>query len=327
MLGDETVLVLDQRKLPGQERYEHLTAWAQVEEAIRTMMIRGAPAIGIAAAYGLVLASSRGRDVLRAAAEGLGKARPTAVNLAHAIQTMMRAAEHDASRARLAEIAREYHKADVAACKRMGALGAEALPEKCTVLTHCNAGALATGGYGTALGVVRAARQAGKDVRVIACETRPLFQGARLTAWELARDHIPVTLITDSMAAAIMARGEIHAVLVGADRIARNGDVANKIGTYGLACLAHAHDVPFYVAAPWSTVDLGCESGAAIPIEQRSEDEVLTIGETHIAAAGVAALNPAFDVTPARLIRAVYTELGIAAPAKIAALDPRAGGH
>ncbi len=318
MPGDKSVLVLDQRKLPAHERYEYFTEWTQVGDAIRTMMVRGAPAIGVAAAYGLVLASARGKDVLRTAAEGLGKARPTAVNLTHAIATMMRAAEEDASTQHLADVARQYHQADVAACKRIGAIGAEKLPQTCTVLTHCNAGALATGGYGTALGVVRAAREAGKDVRVIACETRPLLQGARLTAWELVRDHIPVTLVTDSMAASIMARGLVQAIVVGADRIAKNGDVANKIGTYGHACLAHIHDVAFYVAAPWSTVDLACENGAAIPIEERREEEVLTFADAPIAPAGAAAMNPAFDVTPARLVRAIFTEHGATAPADIA---------
>jgi len=310
MPGDRTVLLLDQRKLPSQERYELLTEWTQVEEAIKTMMVRGAPAIGIAAAYALVLAAPRGVDALRAAAESLGKARPTAVNLAHGIATIMRAAEVDPSPSNLASIARAYHAEDVAACKRIGALGQEALPAKCTVLTHCNAGALATGGYGTALGVVRAAIAAKKEIRVVACETRPLLQGARLTAWELVRDQIPVTLVTDSMVASLMARGEIGAVVVGADRIAKNGDVANKIGTYGLACLAQAHDVPFYVAAPWSTVDLACESGSAIPIEERAQDEVLALAGTRIAPAGATARNPAFDVTPARLVRAIYTERG-----------------
>jgi methylthioribose-1-phosphate isomerase len=323
MPGDRTVLMLDQRKLPGQERYELLTEWSQVEEAIRSMMVRGAPAIGVAAAYGLVLAAGRGKDTLRAAAESLDKARPTAVNLMHAIATIMRAAETDASAQHLAEVARSYHAADVAACKRIGALGQEALPAKCTVLTHCNAGALATGGYGTALGVIRAAIAAGKEVRVLACETRPLLQGARLTAWELARDHVPVTLITDSMAASIMARREIDAVVVGADRIARNGDVANKIGTYSLACLAHVHDIPMYVAAPWSTVDLACESGAAIPIEERREDEVLALEGVRIAPDGVPARNPAFDVTPARLVRAIHTERGTAAPGALASLGDR----
>jgi methylthioribose-1-phosphate isomerase len=321
MPGDRAVMILDQRKLPSAERYEHMTEWSQVEEAIKSMMIRGAPAIGIAAAYALVLASARGPEALRAAAESLRNARPTAVNLAHAIATMMRAAETDPSTQKLAEVARAYHAADVAACKRIGALGHEALPQKCTVLTHCNAGALATGGYGTALGVIRAAIAAKKEVRVLASETRPLLQGARLTAWELARDHIPVTLVTDSMVASIMARGEIDAVIVGADRIARNGDVANKIGTYAHAVVAAAHGVPFYVAAPWSTVDLACENGAAIPIEERAQDEVLAIESVRLAPAGVTARNPAFDVTPAKLIRAIYTERGAVAPVDIANLE------
>ncbi len=327
MPGDRTVLLLDQRKLPAQERYELLGEWSQVEEAIRTMMVRGAPAIGIAAAYGLVLASARGPEALRVAAESIGKARPTAVNLAHAIATLMRAAESDASTPHLAGVARAYHAADVAACKRIGELGQAALPAKCTVMTICNAGALATGGYGTALGVIRAAVAAGKDVRVVACETRPLLQGARLTAWELMRDRIPVTLITDGMAASLMGRGEIDAVVVGADRIARSGDAANKIGTYGLACLAQVHGVPFYVAAPWSTVDLACEDGAKIPIEERGADEVLALQGVRVAPDGVAVRNPAFDVTPARLIRAIYTERGGAPPAELAALDPHAQGH
>ena len=253
-----------------------------MEEAIRTMMVRGAPAIGIAAAYALVLAASRGRDTLRAAAEALGKARPTAVNLSHAIATMMRAAEQDPEQHSLGRVARAYHKADVDACKRIGALGAEVLPAGCTVLTHCNAGALATGGYGTALGVVRAARSRRKGRARRRVRDAPAPSGGAPHGVELARDGIPITLITDSMAASLMAAGEIGAVVVGADRIARNGDVANKIGTYGLACLAHAHDVPFYVAAPWSTVDLACESGAAIPIEQRSEEEVVIArGDAH----------------------------------------------
>jgi len=220
----------------------------------------------------------------------------------------------------MAQVARAYHAADVAACKRIGELGAAALPDKCTILTHCNAGALATGGYGTALGVIRAAIAAKKDVRVLASETRPLLQGARLTAWELTRDRIPVTLVTDSMVASIMARGEIDAVVVGADRIAKNGDVANKIGTYGHAVVAAAHGIPFYVAAPWSTVDLACESGASIPIEERAQEEVLALESVKIAPAGVPAKNPAFDVTPAKLIRAIYTERGATSPAEIGSL-------
>jgi methylthioribose-1-phosphate isomerase len=320
MPGDKAVMLLDQRKLPSSERYEYLNEWGQVEDAIKTMMVRGAPAIGVAAAYALVLASSRGFEAMRAAAESLRNARPTAVNLAHAIATMMHAAEKDPSTQNMAQVARAYHSADVAACKRIGELGAQARPVKCTVLTHCNAGALATGGYGTALGVIRAAIAAKKDVRVLASETRPLLQGARLTAWELTRDRINVTLVTDSMVASIMARGEIDAVVVGADRIARNGDVANKIGTYGHAVAAAAHGVPFYVAAPWSTVDLACESGAQIPIEERAQEEVLTLESVKVAPAGVPARNPAFDVTPAKLIRAIYTERGATAPAEIGSL-------
>ncbi len=326
MPGDRAVMVLDQRKLPQSERYEYLSEWRQVEEAIKTMMVRGAPAIGIAAAYALALAVSRAENAsdragaFRAAADALAKTRPTAVNLTHAIATMSRAAETDASAANLASVAREYHAKDVAACKRIGALGQESLPARCTVLLHCNAGALATGGYGTAIGVVRAAIAAGKSVQVIASETRPLFQGSRLTAWELARERIPVTVVTDSMVASLMARGAIDAVIVGADRIAKNGDVANKIGTYSHAVVAAAHGVPFFVAAPWSTVDVACESGAEIPIEERGQDEVLAFDTTRVAPPGVAAQNPAFDVTPARLIRAIYTERGATNPTDLAGL-------
>ncbi|KYF80072.1 methylthioribose-1-phosphate isomerase, partial [Sorangium cellulosum] len=204
----------------------------------------------------------------------------------------------------------EIHREDVAACHQMGRAGAARLPESGTVLTHCNAGALATGGYGTALGVVRAAIAEGKTIRVLACETRPYLQGARLTAWELQRDGIPVEVISDSMAAWFMQKGEIGAVVVGADRIARNGDVANKIGTYGLACLARHHGVPFYVAAPWSTIDLATESGASIPIEERSRDEVAVVGGRRVIPPGVPVRHPAFDVTPAELVTAIFTERG-----------------
>jgi methylthioribose-1-phosphate isomerase len=257
------------------------------------------------------------------------------VNLAWALARMQRMAAgvaratHVERVMRMAAEARAIHREDVAACRRIGALGAERVPDGATILTHCNAGALATGGYGSALGVVRAARDAGKRVRVIAAETRPVLQGARLTAWELHRDGIDVTIVTDSMVAQLFAKRAIDLVIVGADRVARNGDVANKIGTYGVACLAHMHGVPFDVAAPWSTVDLACADGAAIPIEERHAREVLSIGappnDVPIAPEGVGALNPAFDVTPARLIRALYTERGAASPlteSSLSALKP-----
>jgi methylthioribose-1-phosphate isomerase len=328
--ADRAVMLLDQRLLPRTERYELLTTADQVADAIAKLMVRGAPAIGIAAAYGMVLAAGTDADAgafaraMENAANRLRATRPTAANLAWAIARMQRVAAEisQASRIdrvqRLAAEARAIHREDVAACKKIGALGAERVPDGATILTHCNAGALATGGYGTALGVVRAAQAMGKKIRVIAAETRPVLQGARLTAWELHRDGIPVTLVTDSMVASLMGKRAIDLVIVGADRVAKNGDVANKIGTYGVACLAKMHDVPFDVAAPWSTVDLACSDGAAIPIEERDPREVLSIGalpnDTPIAPQGVDALNPAFDVTPARLIRALYTERGVAHP-------------
>jgi methylthioribose-1-phosphate isomerase len=327
MPGDREVELLDQRALPLEERYVRLNRVEQVAEAIETLSVRGAPAIGIAAAYGLVLAAAaedggpaQFRAAMRAAQERLRSTRPTAVNLAWAIERMGRVIEEvellgaGARVTRLAREARDIHREDVAACWAMGKIGAQHVPDGAVVLTHCNAGALATGGCGTALGVVRAARAAGKQVRVVACETRPVLQGARLTAWELARDGIDVTLITDSMVAQLMRRGGVDLVVVGADRIARSADVANKIGTYGVACLAGLHEVPFYVAAPWSTVDLACADGAAIPIEQRSEQEVRAFAGTRVAPEGVRAANPAFDVTPARLIRAIFTERGEVSP-------------
>jgi methylthioribose-1-phosphate isomerase len=223
----------------------------------------------------------------------------------------------------MADLGRAIHREDVDACRVMGRFGALRLPAEGTVLTHCNAGALATGGYGTALGVIRAAVESGKRLRVLADETRPYLQGARLTAWELHKDGIPVEVITDSMAAFFMAKGEVSAVVVGADRIARNGDVANKIGTYGLACLARAHHVPFYVAAPWSTVDLATPDGAAIPIEERSREEVARVGDRVLVPEGVGARHPAFDVTPAALVTAIFTERGEAAPSEIGSLEAR----
>jgi methylthioribose-1-phosphate isomerase len=309
--GDREVILLDQRRLPLEEEYLRLDRVEDVAAAIETLAVRGAPAIGIAAAYGVVVAMAEGADVDAAIAR-LRRTRPTAVNLAWALDRMARAPRDLAA---LAAEARAIHGEDVAACRAMGLIGAERVPDGATVLTHCNAGALATGGYGSALGVVRAARERGKRVRVVACETRPVLQGARLTAWELARDGFDVTLVTDSMVAQLMSRRRVDLVVVGADRIARTGDVANKIGTYGVACLAAAHEVPFYVAAPWSTVDLSCPDGGAIPIEHRGVDEVLSFGGVRVAPRlGVHADNPAFDVTPARLVRALFTERGEAAP-------------
>jgi len=334
MPGDRAVVILDQRKLPVTEKYEVLNRPEQVAEAISEMMVRGAPAIGISAAYGMVLAAvtttgDTGNEFLEAIekADALLRAtRPTAVNLAWALDRMMRVARETTTFsgqdriARLAAEARAIHREDVLACKKLGELGAAKIPDGATILTHCNAGALATGGFGTALGVVRAARAAGKKVKVIAAETRPLFQGARLTAWELERDGFSVEVVTDSAVASLFAAHVIDVAIVGADRIAKNGDVANKIGTYGVACLAQAHGVPFYVAAPWSTVDLQAATGAAITIEQRDEREVSHVGETRLVPDGVRTRNPAFDVTPARLIGAIFTERGTAEPPSEAVL-------
>ncbi|HEU4412479.1 MAG TPA: S-methyl-5-thioribose-1-phosphate isomerase [Polyangiaceae bacterium] len=320
------VVLLDQLRLPHEERYVRLEGVAEVAEAIRAMVVRGAPAIGISAAYGMTLAG-RGEGGagaflgrMREAGRLLSAARPTAVNLPWAVGQMLREAELVAERApderhtRLVARARAMHAEDVAACRAMGRKGASLLPEGVTCLTHCNAGALATGGYGTALGVLRAAWAGGKLRRVLADETRPYLQGARLTAWELARDGIEVELITEGMAGHLMARGEVGAVVVGADRVARNGDVANKVGTYGLAVLARAHGLPFFVAAPWSTVDMDCPDGGAIPIEERSSEEVTAFAGRPVAPAGVRARHPAFDVTPAHLITALITERGVAQP-------------
>jgi methylthioribose-1-phosphate isomerase len=331
MPGDERVAMLDQRLLPRLERYELLQNAGQVADAIRTMMVRGAPAIGVAAAYGLVLAAGEAKgdeaaftESMKRAGEALRATRPTAKNLAWALDRILSEVPRIASmapnarRARVAELARELHVGEVRACRRIGELGQTLVKDGATVLTHCNAGALATGGYGTALGVIRAAHTGGKRVKVLADETRPLLQGSRLTAWELMKDIIPVEIVTDSMVGALMAKKAIDLVVVGADRIARNGDVANKIGTYGVACLAKLHDVPMVVAAPMSTVDFDCERGEMIPIEERSEGEVLTLrsgtSELPLAPEGAHAKNPSFDVTPARLVTAIVTERGIASP-------------
>ncbi|HEY4015938.1 MAG TPA: S-methyl-5-thioribose-1-phosphate isomerase [Polyangiaceae bacterium] len=325
--GDDRAFLLDQRELPHTERYLTLDDVAGVADAIERLAVRGAPAIGIAAAYGMVLAARRAGegavDFDRTMAEAdarLRRTRPTAVNLMWALDRMARRArslgtvDRRERVARLAQEARAIHREDVEACRAMGRVGAARVADGATVLTHCNAGALATGGYGTALGVVRAARDAGKTVRVVACETRPVLQGARLTAWELSRDGFDVTLVTDSMVGDLMRRRAVDVAIVGADRIARNGDVANKIGTYGVACLADLHGVPFFVAAPWSTFDPSAADGDSIPVEHRDQEEVLSLAGRRTAPAGVRADNPAFDVTPARLVRAIFTERGEVLP-------------
>ena len=302
--------LLDQRKLPGQVVYVECRTASDVARAIRDMIVRGAPAIGVAAAFGLALAAHRGDDMARAADE-LRRSRPTAVNLGWAIDRVLAAAARGEDLEREAE---RMFDEDVAANRRIGRNGAALLGNRATLLTHCNAGALATAGYGTALGVVRAAVEAGKSIAVFADETRPYLQGARLTAWELQQDGIDVTLITDSMAGHFFQQGKFDAVVVGADRIAANGDTANKIGTYTVAVLASAHNVPFYVAAPWSTIDAHCASGADIPIEERSAKEVVEISGARVAPEGINVRHPAFDVTPARLITAIITDRGVLRP-------------
>lgn len=324
--SDGALRLLDQTRLPHEEAWLTCSDHRGVAEAIRSMRVRGAPAIGVAAAYGLALAADRsaasGLDALvaelREAARELWRTRPTAVNLAWALERVLRAAESapDAASARAAVLAeaRRIEREDVETNRRIGAHGAELVPQQATVLTHCNAGALATAGYGTALGVIRAAVEQGKQVRVIVTETRPLLQGARLTAWELARDGIECTVVVDSAAGALARRGAIDLIIVGADRVAANGDVANKIGTYQLALVAREHGLPFCVAAPLSTIDRSLATGEAIPIEERSPDEVVSIGGQRITPEGVGAANPAFDVTPHRLVTAIVTERGIARP-------------
>jgi methylthioribose-1-phosphate isomerase len=327
------VRLLDQTRLPLEETFLELSTPQEVAIAIREMRVRGAPAIGVTAAYGMALgaATLRGRDReftldgLRAASRELGAARPTAVNLRWALDRMMGTAERaspedDVEAALLAEalmIHRETQESDL----RMGEFGAYLIQPGSTVLTHCNTGALATGGYGTALGVIRRAWEQGKVKDVVATETRPWLQGARLTTWELARLGIPATLVVDSAAGYLMSYGNVQCVIVGADRIAANGDVANKIGTYSLAILAHGNGIPFYVAAPLSTVDMGIASGEEIPIEERPADEVTWIRETQIAPDGVSVLNLAFDVTPNRYISAIITDRGIAQASYVESLS------
>ena len=323
---DKGVRFLDQRKLPTEETYVTCKTHEQVAEAIRTMVVRGAPAIGVAAAMGIALAAKNSnaettadlkRD-LDQASDIIGKTRPTAVNLFWAIRRMQEKFERIRIRPipqikqALIEEAQRMHTEDIAANQAMGRHGATLMPSTGGVLTHCNAGALATAGYGTALGVIRAAVEQGNKIHVYADETRPFLQGSRLTAWELMKDGIPTTVISDNMAGAMMKQGKIGAIVVGADRVAANGDVANKIGTYTVAVLAKEHGIPFYVAAPISTVDLACPDGSKIPIEQRNPTEVTHIAGKQMTPNGVAIENPAFDVTPANYVAAIITEKGIA---------------
>ncbi|HMG28379.1 MAG TPA: S-methyl-5-thioribose-1-phosphate isomerase [Acidimicrobiia bacterium] len=309
------VRLVDQRALPGELRFVECASVDELCDAIASLAVRGAPALGAAGAYGVALAARTidDADGVRTAARRLAGVRPTAVNLSWGVGRALDAWERGGADAALAE-AERIAEAEVAANRALGRSGVELVPDGARVLTHCNTGSLATVGYGTALGVVRAAHEAGKRPRVWAGETRPLLQGARLTAWELDRLGIPVTVIADVMAGSLMATGEVDVVVVGADRIAANGDVANKIGTYPLAVLAREHGVPFVVAAPMSTIDLATPSGAAIPVEERSGDEVVRIGGRRITPAGVAAANRAFDVTPADLVTAIVTEHGILRP-------------
>jgi methylthioribose-1-phosphate isomerase len=324
--GDDIVMV-DQRKLPADEIYVTCKNVNDVAKAIRNMVIRGAPAIGVCAAMGLALGAARSKATgtkqftteFQKNCELLAETRPTAVNLFWAIERMKRGFSEgalagesvDDLKARLRREADRIHDDDLASCRAIGANGAPLVPADARILTHCNAGALATAGYGTALGVIRGAVEAGRKVRVLADETRPFLQGARLTAWELIKDGIDTTVITDNMAGAIMKGGGIDLVVVGADRIAANGDTANKIGTYSVAVLAKEHGIPFYVAAPWSTIDLATKDGDAIPIEERSPREVTHIGSTQLAPDGAHVRNPSFDVTPAKYITAIITEKGV----------------
>jgi methylthioribose-1-phosphate isomerase len=324
----DRLILLDQTVLPEREIERDYWSWQEVGAAIRTLVVRGAPAIGVAAAFGVVLAARASHAVsfdglladLETAIKGLAATRPTAVNLFWALDRMRQAAVAsralalDAVRARLLAEAKAIRDEDIAANRAMGAHGAALVPPNARILTHCNAGALATAGYGTALGVVRAAHAQGKVALVWVDETRPVMQGSRLTAWECVREGIPHRLIADVAAASVMSRGEVDLVVTGADRIAANGDTANKIGTYSLAVLAAHHSVPFYVAAPFSTIDPSIASGAQIPIEERDAGEVRRVGGHQTAPSASPVFNPAFDVTPAELIAAIVTERGVVRP-------------
>ena len=324
---DDVIVMVDQRKLPTQEIYLRCRSAQEVAKAIRTMVIRGAPAIGVAAAMGLALGMRRSTAKgtrqfaveFQKTCDMMAATRPTAVNLFWAIDRMKAAfaagveagESTDELAARLEREARAIHDEDVANCRLMGGVGAAVVPDGARVLTHCNAGALATAGYGSALGVIRAAVEQGKKIAVFADETRPFMQGARLTAWELLRDGISTTVITESMAGPLMRSGEIDVIVVGADRIAANGDTANKIGTYTVAVLAHEHKLPFYVAAPISTIDLATPDGDHIPIEERDQREVTHLGSSRLTPVGALIRNPAFDITPHRYITGIITERGI----------------
>jgi methylthioribose-1-phosphate isomerase len=323
---DHGVRFIDQTKLPTEEAYVTCKTHEQVADVIRNMVVRGAPAIGVAAAMGIALgvnnsAAETSGDLKKdfdKICEVIAETRPTAVNLFWAIRRMQEKFERIRIRPipqikqALIEEAQRMHAEDIAANQAMGRHGATLMPKEGGVLTHCNAGALATAGYGTALGVIRAAIEQGKKIHVYADETRPFLQGSRLTAWELMKDGIPTTVISDNMAGAMMRQGKIRAIVVGADRIAANGDVANKVGTYTVAVLAKEHNIPFYVAAPISTVDLACPDGGQIPIEQRNAKEVSHIAGKQMVPDGVAIENPAFDVTPANYVTAIITEKGVA---------------
>lgn len=326
----DAIIMVDQRKLPVTETYVTCTTVNEVAKAIKTMVIRGAPAIGVCAAMGVALGAARSKATgtrqftaeFQKICDQLAATRPTAVNLFWAIERMKQAFAGGAQagesveqlKVRLRAAADRIHDDDVENCRAIGRHGAGVVPTEATILTHCNAGALATAGYGTALGVIRGAVEAGKHVRVLADETRPFLQGARLTAWELVKDGIETTVITDNMAGALMRAGEVDMVVVGADRIAANGDTANKIGTYTVAVLAREHGIPFYVAAPWSTIDLQTADGSAIPIEERNAREVTHVGPSRLTPDGAKVRNPSFDVTPARFVTGIITERGIFSP-------------
>lgn len=326
------VYILNQTLLPGKIRYVPCKDYKQVAQGIRELWVRGAPAIGIAAAMGIALGAqgiqekdfSKFSKKLQVICDDLRATRPTAVNLAWAVHRMKQTAERNQDQGVemvkkiLIEESQRILSEDIHINKTLGKLGSDLIEDGQTILTHCNAGSLATGGYGTALGVIRAAKESGKKVQVFADETRPVLQGSRLTAWELKQDKIPVTLITDNMAGYFMGKGLISLCIVGADRIAANGDVANKIGTYSVAILAHEHQIPFYVAAPTSTIDFSLTDGGKIPIEERSPFEVSHVmGKVKVAPSGISIANPAFDVTPARYITGIITEKGIFKPEKL----------